>query len=216
MAELERLDLLARSHGVPLIIDAAYGAPFPAIQHAHPGLLWNANVVLCLSLSKLGLPATRTGIVVARRRDHRGADRLQCDGCAGARRDGSGPRRAAVAQWRAAAAVRRGDPPHYAQRCDEAIDWLQGVRRTCRCKSSSRKAHSSSGSGFRACRSRARSSTGDSRPAACWCCPVIISFRGWSTAVARTECLRINYSQPPENVRAGIAIIAEEVRLAYA
>ena len=30
-----------------------------------PGLLWNTNVVLCLSLSKLGLPATRTGIVVA-------------------------------------------------------------------------------------------------------------------------------------------------------
>jgi HD-GYP domain-containing protein (c-di-GMP phosphodiesterase class II) len=28
-------------------------------------LLWNENVILCLSLSKLGLPATRTGIVVA-------------------------------------------------------------------------------------------------------------------------------------------------------
>ena len=63
--ELRRLDALARVRGVPLIIDAAYGEPFPGIQFVEPGLLWNDNTVLCLSLSKLGLPATRTGIVVA-------------------------------------------------------------------------------------------------------------------------------------------------------
>ena len=65
LAELKRLDAVARSHGVPLIIDAAYGMPFPGIQHDHFDALWNSNVVLCLSLSKLGLPAARTGIVIA-------------------------------------------------------------------------------------------------------------------------------------------------------
>jgi len=29
------------------------------------------------------------------------------------------------------------------------------------------------------------------------------------------ECLRLSYAQPPESVRAGIAILAEEVRRAY-
>jgi len=66
LRELERLDEFARARGVPLVVDAAYGEPFPGIQFAEPGLVWNENVVLCLSLSKLGLPATRTGIVVAR------------------------------------------------------------------------------------------------------------------------------------------------------
>lgn len=63
--ELRQLDALARERGVPLIVDAAYGVPFPGIQYVHDELLWNDNTILCLSLSKLGLPATRTGIVVA-------------------------------------------------------------------------------------------------------------------------------------------------------
>ncbi len=63
--ELQKLDALARERDVPLIVDAAYGVPFPGIQYAHHELLWNENTILCMSLSKLGLPATRTGIVVA-------------------------------------------------------------------------------------------------------------------------------------------------------
>jgi len=63
--ELAALDTLARSRQVPLIVDAAYGLPFPGIQFTGTVPAWNDNMVLCLSLSKLGLPATRTGIVVA-------------------------------------------------------------------------------------------------------------------------------------------------------
>jgi len=65
-AELEQLDALCRRRGVPLIIDSAYGVPFPGIVFNEAAPLWNDNVVLCMSLSKLGLPAARTGIVVAR------------------------------------------------------------------------------------------------------------------------------------------------------
>jgi valine--pyruvate aminotransferase len=63
--EMEHLDELARQQGIPLIIDAAYGQPFPNILFADAHPLWNDNVILSLSLSKLGLPGVRTGIIVA-------------------------------------------------------------------------------------------------------------------------------------------------------
>jgi valine--pyruvate aminotransferase len=63
--ELRRLDQCAKEAGVPLIIDNAYGLPFPGIVFSDAIPLWNSNIILCLSLSKLGLPATRTGIIVA-------------------------------------------------------------------------------------------------------------------------------------------------------
>jgi valine--pyruvate aminotransferase len=63
--EVARLDQLARDAGVPLIIDSAYGGPFPGIIFSDATPLWNDNIILCLSLSKLGLPAVRTGIIIA-------------------------------------------------------------------------------------------------------------------------------------------------------
>lgn len=63
--ELKHLDVLAREHQVPLIIDGAYGTPFPNIIFSEASPFWNDNVILVLSLSKLGLPGARTGIVIA-------------------------------------------------------------------------------------------------------------------------------------------------------
>jgi valine--pyruvate aminotransferase len=65
-AELRELDRACRAASVPLIVDSAYGLPFPGIVFDEATPLWNDNVVLCMSLSKLGLPGVRTGIVVAR------------------------------------------------------------------------------------------------------------------------------------------------------
>jgi len=50
---------------LPLIVDGAYGTPFPQIIFTEARPVWNEHVVLCLSLSKLGLPGVRTGIVIA-------------------------------------------------------------------------------------------------------------------------------------------------------
>ena len=63
--EVARLRERANSKGVPLIVDNAYGAPFPHIIHTQVQPVWDENMVLCLSLSKFGLPSLRTGIVVA-------------------------------------------------------------------------------------------------------------------------------------------------------
>ena len=64
-AEMRRLSELARSHNVPLIVDNAYGMPFPNIVFVEARPTWDSNTIFCMSLSKLGLPAARTGIVVA-------------------------------------------------------------------------------------------------------------------------------------------------------
>jgi valine--pyruvate aminotransferase len=63
--EIARLSGLAAAHGVPLIIDNAYGAPFPNVLFVETTPVWDENTILTMSLSKLGLPGTRTGIVVA-------------------------------------------------------------------------------------------------------------------------------------------------------
>ena len=63
--EVYRLASIARNAGVPLIIDNAYGLPFPGILFRSADSIWDDNIILTLSLSKLGLPNTRTGIVVA-------------------------------------------------------------------------------------------------------------------------------------------------------
>ena len=63
--EMARLDALAQEHGIPLIIDNAYGMPFPNIIYSDVTLNWHENIILCFSLSKVGLPGVRTGIIVA-------------------------------------------------------------------------------------------------------------------------------------------------------
>ncbi len=63
--EVARLSALSREHGIPLIIDNAYGQPFPGILFTGARPLWDEHVILTLSLSKIGLPGTRTGIVIA-------------------------------------------------------------------------------------------------------------------------------------------------------
>jgi valine--pyruvate aminotransferase len=63
--EIIHLDQLARDNNIPLIIDNAYGTPFPNIIFEEVTPFWNNNTILCLSLSKFGLPGARCGIVIA-------------------------------------------------------------------------------------------------------------------------------------------------------
>lgn len=62
--EVARLSAIAKEHGIPLIIDNAYGSPFPGIIFEPVTPFWEPHVVLTYSLSKIGLPGTRTGIVI--------------------------------------------------------------------------------------------------------------------------------------------------------
>ncbi|MGD9947807.1 MAG: valine--pyruvate transaminase [Desulfobulbus sp.] len=65
--EIHELSRLAQTHDIPLIIDNAYGLPFPAMLYTEALPVWDHHLILCMSLSKFGLPAARTGIVIADR-----------------------------------------------------------------------------------------------------------------------------------------------------
>jgi valine--pyruvate aminotransferase len=213
--ELRRLDSLAHARGVPLIIDAAYGEPFPGIQFAEPGLLWNDNTVLCLSLSKLGLPATRTGIVVAHEAVIEAltafnATTSLAPGATGAvivePLLGSGELDTICAET-----IR----PYYAARAAEAVEQLRHA-----CRDLPLRIHRPEGAFFLWLwfpglpitsqqlyrRLKARG-------------VYVLSGHHFFPGLEddwghRDECIRINASQAPESVAAGVLAIAEEVRRA--
>ena len=64
--EIGQLIEIAGRRKIPLILDNAYGVPFPGIIYTKATPMWNENIIKCLSLSKCGLPAVRTGIIIAR------------------------------------------------------------------------------------------------------------------------------------------------------
>ncbi|MGL1932357.1 MAG: valine--pyruvate transaminase [Desulfotalea sp.] len=65
--EINKLAEIAKDRDIPLIIDNAYGAPFPNIIFEDVKPVWNENIILSMSLSKIGLPSTRTGIIIAKK-----------------------------------------------------------------------------------------------------------------------------------------------------
>ena len=214
--ELRSLDAIARRRGVPLVIDAAYGQPFPGIQFTDDSVLWNDNVILCLSLSKLGLPATRSGIVV-------GAepviDAITAFNATAALAPGStGPVvvEPLLASGELDALCREVIRPFYEQRSHQAVDWLREE-----CRDLPLRVHRPEGAFFLWLwfaglpvpseelyrRLKARG-------------VLVLSGHHFFPGLEepwphRDECLRINCSQSPESVRAGIRLIAEEARRAY-
>ncbi len=64
-AEFNQLRDLARRHGIPLMIDNAYGHPFPDVIHGSFRPQWEPGMIFSISLSKVGLPGVRTSVVVA-------------------------------------------------------------------------------------------------------------------------------------------------------
>ena len=66
--EIRRLSELVEQYDIPLFVDNAYGLPWPHIiftDNASP--LWNEHIVLSMSMSKIGLPSLRTGIIIAKK-----------------------------------------------------------------------------------------------------------------------------------------------------
>ncbi len=67
LEDMRQLDGFARSRGVPLIIDNAYGAPFPSLIYdggpAEP--YYSDNTILTMSLSKVGAAGLRAGFAIA-------------------------------------------------------------------------------------------------------------------------------------------------------
>jgi valine--pyruvate aminotransferase len=62
--EVEKIAALAEPFNVPVLIDSAYGPPFPSLNFTEMKPYIGGNVLHCMSLSKAGLPGERIGIAI--------------------------------------------------------------------------------------------------------------------------------------------------------
>lgn len=215
--EVKHLSELAASRQIPLIIDNAYGAPFPSVIFTEAQPYWAPHVIMTLSLSKLGLPGTRTAIVI-----------------------GPEPVASAITSITAIAGLANGNigqqlvlplvesgeildigprilRPFYAEKSQQAQNWL---REFCTAANVDWALHASEGAFFHWLWLRNLSITTRELYQRLKARNVLIVpgeyfFFGidedWPH---RHQCLRLNFSQPAEIVREGLKIIAEEAAAA--
>jgi valine--pyruvate aminotransferase len=62
--EVKKIAALAAPYDAPVLIDSAYGPPFPALNFTEMTPIFGDNILHCMSLSKAGLPGERLGIAI--------------------------------------------------------------------------------------------------------------------------------------------------------
>lgn len=213
--EVARLAGMARARDVPLIIDGAYGMPFPRIVFTQASPYWDENVILCLSLSKLGLPGVRTGIVVARPEIVEALGAMIATTSLAVGSVGPVLMRELVASGEIMRTSEELIRPWYLQRSRQALEWLEEALDGCEYR-----VHRPEGAFFLWLwlpdlpipseelyrRLKARGT-------------LVLSGHHFFPGLAedwphRHQCLRISYAQHPDAVRAGLRDIGEEVRRA--
>ncbi len=214
--ELERLSELAAENDIPLIVDNAYGTPFPNIIFNDAEPLWDEHVILTMSLSKLGLPGVRTGIVVASEATVRAVSALNAIVSLAPGSFGAFLALDLVVSGEILDLSRNVIRPFYERKSKQAFAWIREEMAGL-----DYRLHKPEGtfffwlwfpglpiaSGELYQRLKARGVL---------VVPGHYFFPGlreeWRH---RQECIRVNYSQDDEAVRRGIAILAEEARRAY-
>ena len=215
--EIAHLDEIARQRSIPLIIDGAYGLPFPNILFEEARPPWNENTILALSLSKLGLPGVRTGIIVAREeiiRAFTNANTIISLACGTL---GPALARALFDSGEILSITRDHVTPFYRERSRQAVAWLREQLGDLPCH-----IHKPEGAIF----------------LWLWCegLPItsqvlyerlkkrgVLVVPGHNFFIGleddwphRDECIRVSYARDEATVRRGVGIIAEEIRRAYA
>ena len=123
--EIERLGEVARARAVPLIVDNAYGLPFPGIVYGNATLAWDEHTILCMSLSKLGLPGMRTGIVIANEEIVAALGAANAIFCLAPGSLGPALATGLVESGEVLALAREVIRPHYAERAERAVGMLR-------------------------------------------------------------------------------------------
>ena len=214
--ELARLGSIARARGVPLIVDNAYGLPFPAIVHGEATPTWDENTVLCMSLSKLGLPGLRTGIVIANEEIIAALAAVNAIFCLAPGSLGPAVATDLVESGDVLALARDVIRPHYAERAERAVDILREGLDGCDIR-----IHRPEGAFFLWLwmpglpitnavlyeRLKARN-------------VVVVSGQHFFPGLEdddwphKHECIRISYADDWSRIERGLAVIVEEVRRA--
>ncbi len=216
--EVAKLSKLAEAHAIPLIIDNAYGAPFPNVILTEATPVWGENIILTLSLSKLGLPGTRTGIVIARPEIINAVSSMTS--IMGLANTNTGQ---AVVE----PLIRSGEilrlsnevvQPFYREKSAQALVWVKQYFDS----SIDYYIHRSEGAlflwaWFKELPISSRELYERLKTRGVLVVPGSYFFFGQESDdwPHRDECLRINFTMPAEDVEAGIRIIGEEVAKAY-
>ncbi len=214
--EVRHLMDLSATHQIPLIIDNAYGLPFPSIIFTGAEPVWNENTILCMSLSKLGLPGTRTGIVIA---SHEIIDAITgINAIFNLAGSGLGPQLTTelIKSGEIISLSQNVIKPYYKNRAEQAIDWLSQSLQGC-----DFHLHKAEGALFLWLWLRNFPITSETLYERLKARGVLVVsghyfFPGMDEEWQhKHECIRITYSQDEETVREGLEIIGEEVKRAY-
>ena len=211
--EIETLAEIAAKHKIPLIIDNAYGAPFPGVIFTEAKPFWAPPVIMTLSLSKLGLPGTRTAVVIGPQ---------QITSAMAAMTAISGLSNGNIGQQLVRPLIESGEIlelgpryliPFYAEKSRLAQGWIREFFTEAQVDWA---LHASEGAFFHWLWLRGLGISSRELYARLKARQVLIVpgeyfFFGlredWSH---QHECLRLNFSQPAHVVREGLRIIAEE------
>lgn len=214
--EIAHLDEIARQRHIPLIIDGAYGLPFPNILFEKARPHWNENTILALSLSKLGLPGVRTGIIVAQEeiiRAFTNANTIISLACGTL---GPALARALFDSGEILSITRDHVTPFYRERSRQAVKWFREQLGDLPCH-----IHKPEGAIFLWLWMEGLPVTSQVlyerlKKRGVLVVPGHNFFIGleddWPH---RNECIRVSYARDEATVRRGVGIIAEEIRRAY-
>jgi valine--pyruvate aminotransferase len=215
--EVEKLRQIAAQYKIPLIIDNAYGAPFPSIIFDEVEPVWDENIVLCLSLSKLGLPGIRTGIIIAREEISSAINSMNAVVSLAPTSIGAGM---ALDMVRSGEIIRIGKEliqPYYKDRAEKAVDWVWEAL-----AGTPFYIHKPEGAfffwlWFKDLPISSAELYERLKQRGVLIIPGHYFYPGLEEEWAHTtECIRMNYTQEESKVREGIRIIGEEVKRAYA
>ncbi len=215
--EMEHLSDLARAHGIPLIIDNAYGAPFPNIIFTEAEPIWNAHTILTMSLSKLGLPGTRTAFVAGPPGLIRSLTAASCILSLANNNVGQTLVRPLMEDDSILTLSQEVIQPYYRQRASQAVDWVRAAF-----QDTPVEIHRPEGALFLWLRFPnlpipIKELYERLKKRRVLVIPGHYFFYGLAEPHPhQEECIRITYSQSSGIVQEGIGILADEVRKVYA
>lgn len=214
--EVEQLAGIAEENKVPLILDCAYGTPFPNLIFNDCTPFWNDNTIVSMSLSKFGLPSVRTGIMIANEEIINAFSKINAVINLATGSFGS---MLAIDLVKSGEIIQLSNNvirPFYQRKAEQAVQWFQEAMSDCPWR-----IHKPEGAMFLWLwlkdlpisnmelyeRLKERG-------------VLIVSGHYFFPGIDQDwrhqyECIRVTYSQEDEQVKAGIGIIAEEVKKAY-
>lgn len=215
-SEIEKLISLSKEHDIPLIIDSAYGTPFPDMIYTDAKPYWNEQIIVCMSLSKLGLPGVRTGIIIADEKVIEAVSQMNAVMNLAPGSVGAVIAESLVNSGEIISMSKNIIKPHYRKKAELAVNHfkesLNGV---------DYHIHKPEGAfflwlWFRGIKIDSNTLYERLKERGVLIVPGQYFFPGLADEwIHKNECIRVTYSQGEDAVAKGIGIIAEEVKKGY-